>query len=374
MANKKEEVVTTTTKVANGEKTVTTVTTTTETTTTTRKKKSGWWSKLSTLMKVLVIAGAVLLVGLIVGLLVLGRVKATSNTMETSVFQGETVWFNRCKKPVQGDVLVFRHPEADTVVENMRDKNYYKMTRLYGNAWCNKSVDPVKYQPKKRRPIVLSRCFGLPGDVVTIKDNIVYVNNAAVQDPVSAKYAYLTVSTGHVGLDVLEPLGLNKAGMNSSSEDAETVISYFRNSIPSDCMAALYSMTEESANALSKSDIIRKIQKVSLPKEYFERTVFPYMESLHWNSSNFGPVLVPAKGKVLKLNTDILPFYRRCIEAYEGNKVDVKDGKIFINGDEATSYRFRRDYYFVLGDNRTSDDDSRYFGFLPANHIMGVAR
>jgi signal peptidase I len=94
---------------------------------------------------------------------------------------------------------------------------------------------------------------------------------------------------------------------------------------------------------------------------------------LHWNSSNFGPILVPEKGKVLKLNVNILPLYRRCIEAYEGNTVEVKNDKIFINGKEEISYRFRRNYFFVLSDNRSTEDDSRYFGFLPDNHVMGVA-
>ena len=352
-------------------KVVTTTTTTTETKTV--SGGSSWFGGLSPLFKVLLIIGALLIVGVIVGVLFFGRVKVASNSMETAYTKGSTVWFNRFSAPERGDVLVFRHPEADSVILNASDKNYYKMCRLYGDAWCNKNVDPVVYQGKKKRPIFLSRCIALPGDVVAIKDNKVTVNNNPVADEASTKYLFLTVTNDLLKNEYLEPLGINKSDITYTGEDAETIISFYHNAIPANSQAALYSLSESEADAIYKSNVARKIQRVSLPKEYFERTVFPYIEKLHWNSSNFGPLLVPEKDKVLKLNTNILPLYRRCIEAYEGNKVEVKGDKIFINGTETTSYRFRRNYFFVLGDNRSTEDDSRYFGFLPDNHVMGVA-
>ncbi|MCR5455396.1 MAG: signal peptidase I [Bacteroidales bacterium] len=372
MANKTEEVVTTTTKVAaNGKKTVTTTTTTT--TTTTRRKSDGWWGNLSTIAKVLLIAAACLIVGLLVALFLFGRAKASSDSMAPQIAKGNTVFFNRRATPERGDVLVFRHPEADSVLLSAPDKNYYKMCRLYGEAWCNKKVDPVTYQGKQKRPILLSRCIGTPGDVIAIKDNIVSVNKESVQDPQNAKHLFMVIASRLLSNEVLEPLGLHKDDIAYTGENAETIISFYHKSIPTGYQAALYSLSETTADALVKSDIVSKVQRVTLPKEYYERTVFPYIEKLHWNSSNFGPVLVPQKGKVLKLNANILPLYRRCIEAYEKNKVEVKGNTIYINGAEATSYRFQRDYYFVLGDNRSSEDDSRYFGFVPENYIMGVA-
>lgn len=372
MAKKKEEVVTTTTKVAaNGEKTVTTTTTTT--TTTTRRKSGGWWAKLSTAIKVLVIAGACLLIGLLVALLLFGRAKVSDNNMAPLIAKGNTIVFNRYATPESGDILVFRHPEADSVIQSAPDKNYYKMCRLYGEAWCNKKVDPVSFQGKKKRPILISRCIGEPGDVVAISDNIVSVNKNTVADPQNAKHLFLAVTSELLSNDVLQPLGLKKDDIAYNGEDAETIISFYHNAIPTGHQKLLCSLSEQDADALVKSDIVPKVSRISLPKEYFERTVFPYIEKLHWNSSNFGPLLVPEKGKVLKLNTNILPLYRRCIEAYEKNKIEVKDNKIYINGEEATSYRFRQNYYFVLSDNRSTEDDSRYFGFVPENHIMGVA-
>ena len=352
-------------------KVVTTTTTTTETTTTVNGG-SGWFGGLSPLFKVLVILGALLIVGVLIGVFFFGRAKVTSNSMETAYAKGSTVWFNRFSAPGRGDVLVFRHPEADSVNLNAPDKNYYKMCRLYGDAWCNKNVDPVVFQGKKKRPIFLSRCIGLPGDKVAIRDNKVFVNDKAVEDAATAKHLFLTVTNDILKNEYLEPLGINKSDITYSGEDAETIISFYHKAIPTNSQAALYSLSEAEADAIYKSNVAQKILRVTLPKEYFERTVFPYVEKLHWNSSNFGALPVPEKGKVLKINTNILPIYRRCIETYEGNKVEVKGDKIFINGSETDSYRFRRNYFFVLGDNRSTEDDSRYFGFLPDNHVMGV--
>ena len=373
MASKTKEVVTTTTKVAaDGSKTVTTTTTTTETKTTVSDGK-GWFGGLSPLFKALFIIGALLIVGVIVGVLFFGRAKVSSNTMEPNYAKGSTVWFKRFGAPERGDVLVFRHPEADSIIHNAPDKNYYKMTRLYGDAWCNKNIDPVEFQGKKKRPIFLSRCIGLPGDVIAIRDNKLSINNNPVEEVENTKSLFLTVTDDILKNEYLEPLGIKKSDITYSGEDAETIISFYHNAIPINSQAALYSLSETEADAIYKNNIARKLVRVSMPKDYFERTVFPYIEKLHWNSSNFGPIQIPAKDKVLKLTTKILPFYRRCIEVYEGNKVEVKGNDIFINGEKTESYTFRRNYFFVLGDNRSTEDDSRYFGFLPDNHVMGVA-
>jgi len=370
MAVKTEKVVTTTTKVAaDGTKTVTT--TTTETTT--RRKNGGWWNGLSTLVKALLIVGALVLIGVVIGVIFFGRAKVASNSMETKFAKGSVVWFKRFQTPERGDVLVFRHPEADSVILTSPDKNYYKMRRLYGDAWCNKNVDPVVFQGKKKRPILLSRCVGLPGDVVAINDNKVFVNNNPVQDVNTARYTFLTVTSDLIGPDALAQVGINKSDIAYSGENAETLISFYHNAIPANCQATLYTLTDDAANALLRSELVRRIQRVAVPKDFYERTVFPYIEKLHWNSSNFGQLSIPAKGKVLKLNTNILPIYRRCIETYEGNKVEVKGNDIYINGEKTDSYRFHRNYFFVLGDNRSTEDDSRYFGFVPDKYVMGVA-
>jgi signal peptidase I len=372
MANKNTEVATSTTEKVSvqGDKTVTTVTTTTTTTTTTTSKKKGW-AGLKKGVKALIIAGSVIVLSALALIIIFGRVRVISYTMESTIANGNTVYFNRFATPEVGDVLVFHHPETDSIVPSAPDKNYYYMSREYGSAaWCNK-CDVVK-QSKKKRPLYLSRCIATPGDIVTIKDNIVYVNNKPVEAPATSKFTYLTVTSGLINSSTLDSLGLKKATMNYSETDAETIIGFYRNVIPENCQTTLYTLTEKEAEALAQLPIVRKVQKISKPKEHFEKTVLPYLENIHWNSCNFGPLLVPVKNKVLKLTPSVLPFYRRCIEAYEENKVEVVGNKILINDKEVDSYKFKRNYYFVLGDNRSCKEDSRYFGFVPDNHIKGV--
>jgi signal peptidase I len=361
MAEKTEKVVTTTT----------TVTTTTVTETTEKKKKSGWWSNLKTAAKIALFLGIMLVLASAVLLIVFGRAKNVSNTMDGTIAKNSKVYFNRFKEPQTMDIAVFRHPETDSVVPTAHDKNYYKMCRMYGPNWCSKNE--VVFQKLKRRPIYLSRIYGAPGNLIEIKDNVVYLNNAPIADPETAKYPYVVANDRVLSMSVSDSLGLKKEDMTSEEDYAETFLSIYRNRMSTGSNLAIYSLDENSADKLSKSKAVSKVEKIVLPKDLFEPTVFPYLESKHWNQSNFGPLVVPQKGKVLKLSTNTLPLYRRCIEAYEGNKVEVKDGKIFINGAEANSYRFKKNYYFVLSDNRSSKDDSRYFGFVPDDHILGVA-
>ena len=316
------------------------------------------------------IAG-VLILALVALFFIFGRVRVVDNSMENSISSGTTLWLNKITSPDYNDVVAYRHPETDSVVASARDKNYYKMCRMYGESWVSKAE--VVEQDLNKRPIYISRCAALPGDLVEIRDNHLIINKKETAPLKTNKNLYYVVTEGLINPAVLDSLGLSPADIEGESDYTEDFLNVYRQKTKIYSAIKIYSLTNEAAQKLSKLSVIKRVEPVCLPKKHFEPTVFPYLKDDAWNESNFGPLIVPQEDKIIKFsNIQVAKYYRRVIETYEGNKMEIRGNKVFINGKEATAYRFTQNYYFVLNDNRASKNDSRFFGLLPEKYVVGV--
>jgi signal peptidase I len=233
------------------------------------------------------------------------------------------------------DIVVFNWP-ADTLF------NMYKV--------ADKRYD----KPIDKKTNYVKRCVGIPGDSLSIKDGIVYINGKILPMPERSKpqYSY-TVTTDGNGFDqtyITKELNITD-GVYQSTQNTF----YFR------------ALTEESANRLRLNPIVKSVIR-NISHEA-EAAIFPY--NTKWNLDNLGPIYIPKKGVTIALNTKSLPFYKTIIREYENNDLKVKGDEIRINGQIATTYTFKQDYYWMMGDNRHNSLDARYFGYTPEDHIVG---
>jgi signal peptidase I len=278
-------------------------------------------------------------------------------------------------KPVKrNDDVVFNFPEGDTVINKTGFQSanpYYDIKRRAGEGYQgDQSIlnDPDEYplaiHPVDKTDNYIKRCVGISGDSLKIVNGILYVNGQpAFISPTSATFYYF--KTNNVMIDEDQ---LRDAGIKLNDEDSEPDFS------PSMGYVYKINLTLPELEKLKKIPgvIVSSITKDVDPPA--AGPVFPY-DSVYfkWTIDNFGPVWVPKKGGTIDLTPQNIDLYKRCIEVYEKNTWEQQGGKILINGQETTKYTFKMDYYWMMGDNRHKSQDSRFWGFVPEDHIVGKA-
>ncbi len=288
-------------------------------------------------------------------------------SMERSLLVGDFLFVSKVNYGARTPVTPLSFPFAHHTLPIVGTKSYLEWVKLpyyrlpgLGEVERN-DVVVFNYPMEDFRPIdkqenYIKRCVGIAGDTLEVRDARVYINGVGEEMPKEAQGSYMVKTDGSAfNTKTLESLYITEYGQYAEEGNF------------------IFTLTKDQKDKLAKFSNVQNVQEAIRTRGQYLDYVFPHNPKLSWNEDNFGPVIIPAKGLKLNLNASNIEIYRRAIQVYEGNTVETRDDGIYINGQKTDSYTFNMNYYFMMGDNRHNSLDSRFWGFVPENRIVGKA-
>lgn len=274
------------------------------------------------------------------------------------------------------DIVVFNFPEGDTVALENSNQSYYGMVLdkaeeyKYLDSRVGKTKNDEEYirlgreyvrnnntivwRPVDKTDNYVKRCVAIGGDTLQLVNGEIFVNGKAQREIPGKQFIYYVRTNGSpLNEMTLQDMGLYRKDMSFDGD------------------GTYMALTKENYDKIKRFTNVTAIIPVFRPKGDFDYRVFPHDKRYAWNQDNFGPLYVPQKGATINIGPENISMYDRIIGHYEKNKLEIKDSAIYINDTLATKYTFKMNYYFMIGDNRHNSLDSRFWGFVPEDHIIG---